>query len=387
MKEMEQASISVFFGNLEDPRVERTRRHNLIDIVVISVLAVICGAESWEEIADFGCAQENWLRTFLLLPSGIPSHHTFRRVFAALDVAAFHQCFLSFTQALVGATDGKLIAIDGKTLRRSFSDNEERDARHIVSAWVGENHVVLGQIATEAKSNEITAIPKLLDMLDVRGATITIDAMGCQRKIVEKIAEKGAQYAIAVKDNQPTLRQEIESAFVTAAIAREDLPSGWIYQSSERAHGRTELRRVTVLDVHDRLSVTEDWTGLRSLACVETERTIGGKTSQETRFYISSHEPDAEVLAKAIRGHWGIENEQHWTLDMAFNEDRCRSRKKNGPENFALLRRFALNILKLDTSCKRSIRGKRMRAGWNREFLLGVITASVLSASSLPHVG
>jgi len=387
MRKMQQATICVYFDALDDPRVERTRQHALIDIIVVSVLAVICGAESWGDIEDYGEANKDWLRAFLRLRNGIPSHQTFMRVFAALDVEAFHECFMDFTRDLVGTTDGKHIAIDGKTLRRSFTDGEKRDPRHIVSAWVGENHIVLGQVATDAKSNEITAIPKLLDMLDVRGATITIDAMGCQRKIVEKIVEKGADYAIAVKDNQPTLHEEVESAFATSAIAKEDLPMSWTFQSSEKAHGRAEIRRVTVLDVEGRLSEKQDWTAVHCLVAVESERTANRKTSQECRYYISSHKPDAQLLAKVIRGHWGIENEQHWTLDMAFDEDRCRSRKKNGPENFALLRRFALNFLKLDVSSKRSIRGKRLRAGWDRSYLLDVITSPTIEGKVTPHVG
>ena len=372
---MERPSITVFFADLPDPRVERTRRHDLLDIVVISVLAVICGANHWPEIADFAQTRAKWLGSFLRLPSGIPAVDTFRRVFAALDVEAFNRSFMAWTQSLTETVKGKLVAIDGKTLRGSHTTSEKDDARHIVSAWVGENHIVFGQLATEAKSNEITAIPKLVKMLDLKGATVTIDAMGCQRKIVDAILDKEADYLIAVKDNQPKLREEVEVAFATASITNEKLPPTARHESAEKAHGRHEVRRVWVLEAEDRLSEAQSWRGLRSLVRVESERTVNGQHSRDDRYYISSVKPDAAMIAKLVRGHWGIENQQHWTLDMAFDEDRNRTRKKNGPDNFALLRRIALNLLKAETSKKRSIQRKRLTAGWDAEYLLAVLEA------------
>jgi predicted transposase YbfD/YdcC len=381
---MERPSISVFFADLPDPRVERTRRHDLLDIVVISVLAVICGANHWPEIADFAKTRKDWLREFLRLPSGVPGVDTFRRVFAALDVGAFNQCFMEWTQSLTETVKGKLVAIDGKTLRGSHTTSEKNDARHIVSAWVSENHIVFGQLATEAKSNEITAIPKLVKMLDLTGATVTIDAMGCQHKIVDAIIDKHADYLIAVKDNQPKLREEVEVAFATASITHEKLPPTARYESTEKAHGRHEVRRVLVLEAEERLSEGQSWRGLRSLVWVESERTVHGQHSREDRYYISSVKPDAAVIAKLVRGHWGIENQQHWTLDMAFDEDRNRTRKKNGPDNFALLRRIALNLLKAETSTKRSIQRKRLTAGWDAQYLLRVLEAAAQQKAAPP---
>lgn len=341
----------------------------------MAVLGVICNADGWPDIAQFCSIREDWLRTFLHLRSGVPSPSTFRRVFAALNADAFNAAFVNWTRSLVGSLEGKLVAIDGKTLRGSYTNHAAQDPLHIVSAWVAQNQIVFGQVATEAKSNEITAIPKLLEMLDLRGATITIDAMGCQRRIVDTIVGRGANYVIAVKDNQPSLRAEIEAAFATSEIANERLPPSGRYESLERAHGRVEQRCVLALDVAERLGERQTWTSLRSIVLVDSERTVGGKTSHETRYYISSLPPDAAELAAAIRGHWGIENQQHWTLDMTFNEDRSRSRKGNAPDNFAVLRRIALNLLKLDKSKKASLAGKRKAAGWDTAYLWRVLQA------------
>ena len=375
----EMAPVMVsFFAEIPDPRVERTRRHDLVEIIVIAILATICGADHWEEMEQFAREREDLLRSVVELKHGIPSFHTFRRVFAAMEVDAFGRAFIGWTKALCETTEGKLIAVDGKTLRGSFTAKARQDPRHIVSAWVGENRVVLGQVSTEEKSNEITAIPRLLELLDIKGATITIDAMGCQRKIVETIIERGGEYVIAVKDNQPTLRIEVEGAFATAEISEEKLEASAVHETLGKAHGRIERRKVTALSIEDRLTVSDAWAGLRSIVRVESERTVGAATSHETRYYISSLAPDGAHLGRAIREHWGIENQQHWTLDMAFNEDRARTRKKNGPDNMALLRRIALNFLKQDTSSKRaSIRGKRLRAGWSDKYLGEVLRAIV----------
>lgn len=378
---MNRPSIATFFEDLPDPRVERTRRHLLLDIIVISILAVIAGADSWEEIAHYGHVKQRWLEQFLRLPAGIPSAHTFRRVFTALDVEAFNRCFIEWAKWLVKSTDGKLVAIDGKTLRGSYRQEGKKDMRHIVSAWVGQNHVVFGQLAVEEKSNEITAIPRLIEMLELRGATVTIDAMGCQHKIVDAVIAQEADYLIAVKDNQPKLAEEVETAFATAEITKEQLPPTAKYQTIDTGHGRHEVRTITVLDAAGRLSDEQEWTGLRSLVRVESERTIKGKRSQEERYYISSATPNAQVLADCVRGHWGIENTQHWTLDVAFDEDRNRTRSKNAPDNFAILRRIALNILKAETSKKRrSMKLKRHLAGWDDSYLLEVLEACAASA-------
>jgi len=375
---MQRPNICVTFDGIEDPRVERTRRHNLTDIIVIAILSVICGAEDWAEIVTYGRTHEKWLVPLLGLRHGIPSLTTFRRVFAALDQDAFHRAFLAWTATLIDSLGGKHVAIDGKTMRRSFSTADKKDPRHIISAWVTDNHVVFGQVATDAKSNEITAIPKLLKMLDLKDATVSIDAMGCQKKIVEEILKGKGHYVLAVKDNQPSLAREVQDAFATAQIAQEELPAQWCFETSEKGHGRKELRRTTVLDVKGRLSdKQQDWTGLRSIISIESERSVRGKTSTETRYYISSLETDAELLAKCIRAHWAIENELHWTLDMAFDEDHSRIRSKNGADNFALLRKIALNLIKAEKSIKQSVRGKRKRAGWDDAYLLRVLQSNV----------
>lgn len=366
------------FDEVKDPRVERTRRHNLTDIIVIAILAAISGADDWPEIVAYGRTHDKWLVQLLGLRHGIPSQSTFQRVFGALDPDAFHRAFLAWTATLVESLGGKHVAIDGKTMRRSFTTAEKKDPRHIISAWVTDNHVVFGQVATDDKSNEITAIPKLLKMLDLTDATVSIDAMGCQKKIVKEILEGKGHYVLAVKDNQPTLARDVEDAFATAQIAQEELPSEWRFETSEKGHGRRELRRTTVLDVKDRLSdKQQDWSGLRSIILIESERSTGEKTSTESRYYISSLEPDAELLARRIRAHWAIENELHWTLDMAFDEDHSRIRCNNGADNFALLRKIALNLIKAEKSIKQGVRGKRKRAGWDDAYLLRVLQSNV----------
>lgn len=374
---MEAPAFWDYFANLEDPRVERTRRHCLLDIIVISVLAVISGANSWEAIASYAESKQPWLGTFLSLPAGVPSAHTFRRVFGALDVTQFHLAFTEWTRALVGSLDRKLLAIDGKSLRGSYTNRAERNCLHIVSAWVAESRIVFGQVATDAKSNEITAIPRLLKMLVIAGAIVTIDAMGCQRAIVETILEREADYMIAVKDNQPTLSAEVETAFVTADI-NEQLPAVAVDTSSNVGHGRAETRIVTALDIPDRLSPTliASWKGLKSIVRVESVRVLGGQESREFRYYISSLPPNAAHLASVVRGHWSIETQQHWVLDMAFDEDRARNRTGNSPENFALLRRMGLNILAKEKTSKRGVEGKRQKCGWDHKYLLKVLEAA-----------
>lgn len=364
------------FESLEDPRVERTRRHQLIDIVVVSVLAVIAGADGWTDIALYGRTKEAWLRTFLELPNGIPCDDTFRRVWTALDPGQMQACFVRWTQSLAGGADGKLIAIDGKTVRHSFANETGQKPLHLVSAWVDENRMVLGQVATAAKSNEITAIPELLDLVDVKGATVTIDAMGCQKKIAERIVDGGGDYVLAVKDNQPTLHEEIREFF---ELAGGDAARDTYCQQSESVdggHGRIETRRVTATAELDWLVDKPAWKGLRSIVMVESERTVGDTTSTERRYYLTTLPPNATLIGERIRGHWGIENQLHWVLDMAFDEDRCRIRRGHAPDNFALLRKIALNLLRLETSCKKGLERKRRLAGWDDAYLLKVLQAT-----------
>jgi predicted transposase YbfD/YdcC len=372
---MEPPAIWSHFENLKDPRVERTRRHQLIDIVIISVLAVVAGADGWSDIVQFAEDRQDWFKTFLELPAGIPCDDTFRRVFAALDPVKFQAGFLSWAKCLVGSTEGQLVAIDGKTARHSFASEQDQGALHIVSAWAAQHQVVLGQLATEAKSNEITAIPQLLEMLDLKGATVTIDAMGCQKKIAEKIVSGKADYILSLKENQPSLHREAQEFFASAeSDGYRDVRSDY-EQSVDGGHGRIEVRRVRVSDDIDWMSEKAQWKGLRTIVMVESERTVGQDTSIERRYYITSLVADAALVGSRIRGHWGIENSLHWVLDMAFDEDRCRIRRGNGPDNFALLRKIAVNLLKAEKTCKRGVEGKRKHAAWNNDYLLRVLEA------------
>lgn len=372
---MQPLSVWTHFESLKDPRVERTRRHKLMDIVVISVTAVISYADGWDDIVEYAKVREEWLRTFLELPHGIPCADTFRRVFTALDPEQFQACFLSWVRSLVETTEGKLIAIDGKTVRHSFASEEGKGPLPLVSAWVAHNQLVLGQVATDTKSNEITAIPKLLQLIDVHGATVTIDAMGCQKKIADAIVEGGGDYILALKDNQPTIHQEVELFFESArAEAFSDTPCDQA-QSIDGDHGRIEVRRVFASSDIGWMADKPQWKNLQSVVLVESERTIGEETSLEHRYYLTSHTADAALLAGLIRGHWGIENKLHWVLDMAFDEDRCRIRRGNAPDNFALLRKIALNLLKLEKTSKRGLQAKRKRAAWDQGYLLQVLQA------------
>lgn len=373
---MQPPAIWAHFESLKDPRVERTRRHKLMDIVVISVMAVICYADGWSDIHDFGKARQAWLREFLELPNGIPCDDTFRRVFAALDPEQFQACFLSWVRSLVGGTDGKLVAIDGKTVRHSFAREEGKGALHLVSAWVAENQAVLGQLATDSKSNEITAIPQLLELLDLRGATVTIDAMGCQKAIAEKIIDAGGNYILGLKENHPTLHQEVEQFFEAAQAETFRDTRCDQDETVDGGHGRIELRRVFASDDIDWLADKPYWKELRSVVMVESERSVGDKTSFERRYYLSSLAPDAALLGERIRGHWGIENQLHWVLDMAFDEDRSRIRRGHGPDNFALLRKIALILLKREKTLRRGLEGKRKRAAWDHDYVLRVLEAA-----------
>jgi predicted transposase YbfD/YdcC len=369
-------SIEMYFSRLPDPRGDRGRRHLLSDIMVIAILAVICGAEHWTEMEEFGQGKEEWLKTFLKLPHGIPSHDTFGEVFAALDPDAFEACFRAWTQAVAGAIVG-IAAIDGKTLRRSYDRATGNAALHMVSAWAADNGVVFGQVAVKDKSNEITAIPALLRMLQIRGLIITIDAMGCQKEIAEQIVQQGGEYVLRVKDNQPTLRRDIEAMFQWAE--RRDY-AGLAHAHSEevdKGHGRIEKRRASVLWELGQITDAQAWPGLQCIVKVRSERIKGEDRTVEDRYYISSmHTRRATELARAVRLHWGIENGLHWRLDMTFGEDSSRVRVRNAAQNLSRLRRLVLNLLKLDTSDpkkKRSIKAKRFRASIDLNYLIALL--------------
>ena len=362
------------FAILPDPRVKRTRRHSLQDILTIAICAVICGADSWVDIALFGRSKKKWFRTFLDLPNGIPSHDTFGRVFAALEPAAFESCFQAWISDLAGSTEGKLIAIDGKTIRRSLDTASGKSAIHLVSAWVHENHAVFGQVAVEAKSNEITAIPKLLKMLELKGATVTIDAMGCQKEIAQTILQGGGDYLLALKGNQSSLHDDVRLYFEDALTRDFQGVPHDLWEQSEKDHGRIEIRRCWTIEDIDWLIARHDWPGLRSIAMIESRRILNGQETMERRFFISSLPGHvAQRIGRAVRIHWTVENELHWSLDMSFNEDQSRSRVRNAAENLSRLRRMALTLLKQDTASKVGIKAKRLKAGWDEAYLLEIL--------------
>jgi predicted transposase YbfD/YdcC len=359
------------FTRLPDPRIARHRWHKLSDILVIAVCAVLCGAESYPAIEDFGHEREAWLRQFLELPAGIPSHDPFNRVLRLLDPVQFQACFLSWMQAVAQATAGEVVAIDGKALRRSFDKGTAKRASHMVSAWATENGVVLGQRKVDTKSNEITAIPALLDLLALKGCIVTIDAMGCQRAIAEQIVAQGADYVLALKGNQPTLEQAVERFFVTGPEAEARRLRSDHHEQIEQGHGRVATRSYWLSDELD-AELRAAWPGLRSIGMVEATRTLGGETSVEQRFYLSSLPPQAPQFARAVRKHWGSENQLHWTLDVTFREDQSRLRTGHGAENFAVLRHIALNLLRQEPSAK-SLPRKRLACALNPGYLLRVL--------------
>jgi predicted transposase YbfD/YdcC len=370
--------VFAFFETLPEPRVERTRVHPLVNILTIALLAMICVGEGWEDMEDFSDAKQAWLGTFLDLRHGIPSADTFRRVLSALNPTAFNACFIAWAQALSGGTAGKLLAIDGKTVRHSFDRATGRKALHVVSAWIAENRLALGQIATEEKSNEITAIPQLLTLLDIRGATITVDAMGCQRAIAEQVIDQGADYLMGLKGNQGTAHKEVEEFFTDAsATAFRDLDYTFHETVDGSEHGRVEVRRAWASQELGWFQDLSKWKGLRSIVMIESERTIGSDTSIERRYYWSSHVVDAKAFGEMIRGHWGIENQLHWCLDVAFREDESRIRTDHGPENLALLRKLAMNLARSERSRKKGIQAKRKRAAWDDAYLLTLLRAGL----------
>ena len=383
MKKTPIELIRIHFANLPDPRVDRTQRHGLMDILIIALGAAIAGADGWVQTEEFGNAKLDFLRSFLNLPHGIPSHDTFGRVFAALDAKALERCLLQWMMALAQDLAGEVVAIDGKALRRSLDRRSGQHPLHLVSAWASETGLVLGQVATDAKSNEITAIPELVEMLDLKGATVTIDAMGCQKEIAGKIVEKQADYVLAVKENQPKLRQDVER-IMDEARQRGDTVGCQYHETVEKEHGRIETRKVWSTSTQGRLwqnDQDQDWPGLTSVVLVEAQRQVEGKTTVEQRYYISSRSGTQEHAAKHLghifRQHWAIENRLHWVLDMAFDEDRCRVRLGQGARNLAVLRKIALNLLKREKSSKGGVATKRRRAGWDDDYFLKVLAGRV----------
>jgi len=366
------------FGRVEDPRVNRTKMHTLIDILVTTLCAVVCGADSWTEVELYGKSKLDWLKTFLDLPNGIPSHDTYGRVFGLIDPDQLEQCFMEFMSGLAQATGGGLIALDGKTVRNSFDTANDKAAIHMVSAWCETNSVVLGQLATEAKSNEITAIPRLLALMDITDAVITIDAMGCQTKIARQIVNQGGHYVLQVKGNQPTLLDMVSSTMNELIDGGNPGISVSSFEHVDAGHGRIETRRIWTTEWTDWFCSRRSWAGLNTFVCVERERVVSGDTSVERSYYISDLAGESpEQLLAYIRGHWGIENKLHWCLDVAFREDGQRQRIGHSAENASRIRRLALNLLRREKTCKVGARAKRLKAALDQKYLLKVISGGI----------
>jgi predicted transposase YbfD/YdcC len=366
-------SLILHLAVIDDPRMDRTKEHSLIDILMIAVCAMLCGAESFVEFEQFGNAKLEFLRSVLELRNGIPSHDTFRRVFCLLDPKQFSECFRNWTEGLRQAFSQEIVAIDGKTLRRSHDRANGKEAIHMVSAWARENSLVLGQVKVDDKSNEITAIPELLRVLKLKGCIVTIDAMGCQKQIASDISAAEADYVLALKGNQGTMHEEVQEFMEAAEAAGFPEITHDFLEVIERSHGRNETRRYWVCDDIDWLTQHSQWKGLRSAAMVESIREIQGKVTAERRFYISSIAANARQLARAVRGHWSIENNLHWSLDVSFAEDQCRARAGYSAENLAVLRHIAINILKADKTKKLSIKTKQKCASWDHPYLLKLL--------------
>jgi predicted transposase YbfD/YdcC len=369
-----ESSISKHFVKISDPRDKIKTQHSLLNILTIVLCAVIGGAEDFYDIEEFAKSKEGFFRTFLDLPDRMPSHDTINRVISRLDPKEFSNCIVEWTKSLSEKLKG-VIAIDGKTLRRSYQDASKKNPLHIVSAWSSENGIVLGQVQTDVKSNEITAIPELLRLLDIEGCIITIDAMGCQTEIAQKILDGGGDYVLALKDNQKSSSDSVRYLF---DWERKNGFSGVFHTetlSVEKGHGRIETRRAYSIGELEKVEGLEvgKWPGLQSLTMVESVREINDSPTIERRYYISSLEANAKVIGDSIRSHWGIENSLHWVMDVTFHEDYARNRKDNSAANMAAMRHFALNLIKQDKNTKGSIKGKRKRAGWNDDYLLKLI--------------
>lgn len=376
-----QSSLVTHFASVRDPRINRRKRHEIIDVLVIAVCSLLCGGEGFNDMEDFGKAKYTWFKTFLRLAEGIPSHDTFNRVFAALDPQTFLDCFLRWTQSLRAAVPQEIVALDGKALRRAL--DQDQSVKYVVSAWAESNRLVLGQLKVADKSNEITAVPQLLRALALEGCIVTTDAMGCQRKIAKEIIEADADYVLALKGNQETVHEEVK-AFLDHALAERLLarPPGVkppkaaatlaCLETVDKDHGRFEIRRYYQSAELDWFADRQKWEGLRSVGMVESIREIDGQRTIERRYYLSSLPLGVETFARAVRGHWGVES-MHWIMDVCFREDQSRARAGYAAENLATLRRLALNLLKRENTKKRGIRGKQLNAAWDHAYLLRLL--------------
>ena len=380
MKIKPKITIADHFADLSDPRVERTKYHLLTDIITIAICGVICGADSWVAIETYGKAKQQWLQKFLDLSNGIPSHDTFARVFARIDPQEFQSGFLNWIKSISKITEGEVIAIDGKSLRGSYDKAKDKAAIHMINAWAITNRLVLGQQKVDKKSNEIKAIPELIKILDVAGCIVTIDAMGCQKKIVKQITQQQGDYVITLKKNQKNLYTNVEELFKDALAKKFDGYNHSSYSTREQNHGREEIRHYLMLsDIAEQIDPNNEWANLNSVGMVEAVRTVNGKTTVETRYYVCSLNNNAEKLGISIRSHWGVENSLHWVLDVAFSEDDCRIRKDNAPQNFAVLRRIAVNVLSQEKSQKIGMRNKQFLAAMDDNYLSQILQLTLLN--------
>ena len=365
------SSLIDHFEKISDPRIDRTKLHKLTDILVIGVIGVLCGADAWDDIVFVAKEKKDWLKRFLELPNGIPSADTIARVYARISPSEFEKAFSSWVKDSIHLSDGEIVAIDGKRLRASHDHTNDKKAIHMVSAWAQSNGVVLGQMKVDDKSNEITAVPQLLELLDIKGCIVTLDAMGCQKDIARAILEKGANYVFGLKGNQGTALEVTKEYFDTTKI-----PDVHQYETVDNDNGRLETRSYSIAPIAN-LEELKEWPGIQSIACVESRREIKGVESCETRYYILSILPDVKKAAAAIRGHWSVENSLHWVLDVTFDEDRNRVRRGEASENLAVVRHVALNLLKKEQTLKKSIKKKRFKCAMSNEYLTKVLAGAI----------